>query len=161
MAMSSVTDPDGFTTVSCHGCMSSPSPPKQRPQSCSPPRQGNEIKRVNLFDDKFLSSFPPSGGHAMDSAVTVEAANTGDQKKYDKQGKRRSPGNFFPSPFLVQLAGHPNINEEPGKRGSPCKIFPPSLKGKLGVPDDVHEVALLSRTPLAGTGCNGLSQNIS
>ncbi len=37
---------------------------------------------------------------------------------------------------------------------------PPSLKGKLGVPNDVHEVALLSRTPLAGTGRNGLSQNI-
>jgi hypothetical protein len=122
-AMSSVTDPDGFTTVSRCGGASSSSPPKQRPQSHSPPRPGNKIKRVNLFDDKFLSSFPPSGGHAMDSAVTVEAANAGDQKNYDKQGKRGSPGKMFPPPFLVQLAGHPNINEEPGKRGSPTKFF--------------------------------------
>ncbi len=96
----------------------------------------------------------------MDSAVTVEAANNGDQKKYDRQGKRGSPGKIFLPPFLVQLAGHPNINEEPGKRGSPCKNFPPSLKGKVGVLDDVHEVALLSRTPLAGAGRDGLSQNI-
>jgi hypothetical protein len=66
----------------------------------------------------------------MDSAVTVEAANAGDQKNYDEPGKRGSPGKNFPPPFLVQLAGHPNINEEPGKRGSPCKNFPPSLKGK-------------------------------
>jgi hypothetical protein len=96
----------------------------------------------------------------MDSDVTVEAANAGDQKNYDKQGKCESPGNIFPLPFLVQLAGHPNINEEPGKRGSPSKIFPPSLKRKLGVTNDVHEVAILSRTPLAGTGHDGLSQNI-
>ncbi len=94
-AMSSMTDPDGFTTVSHHGGASSSSPHKQRPQSRSPPCPGNEIKRVNLFNNKFLSSFPPSGGHAMDSAVTVEAANAGDQKKYDKQGKRGSPGKNF------------------------------------------------------------------
>ncbi len=96
----------------------------------------------------------------MGSAVTVEAANSGDQNNYDKPGKRKSPGNFFLPPFLVPLAGHPNMNEEPGKCGSPCKFFPPSIKGKLGVPDDVHEVALLSRMPLAGAGCDGLSQNI-
>jgi hypothetical protein len=39
-AMSSVTDPDGFTTVSCCGGASSSSPPKQRPQSRSPPPPG-------------------------------------------------------------------------------------------------------------------------
>ncbi len=135
-AMSSVTDPDGFTTVSCHGCMSSPSPPKQRPQSCSPPRQGNEIKRVNLFDDKFLSSFLPSSWYAMDTVMTIEtkaAINAGIKKNH----------------------------QEPRKRGSPCKNFPPTFMGKLGDPNDVRKVAFLSGTPLAGTGCDGPScQNI-
>jgi hypothetical protein len=69
----------------------------------------------------------------MDPAVTVGAAiNAGDPKNY----------------------------EEPGKHGSPCKIFPPSFMGKLGHPNDVYEVAPFSRTPLAGTSRNGLSQNI-
>jgi hypothetical protein len=133
MAMSSVTDPDGFTTVSRRGGASSSSPPKQQPQSRSPPRPGNKIKRVNLFKDKFLTSFPPSSEHAIDPAMTVGASiNAGDQKN----------------------------DEEPGKRGSPCKNFPPSFMGKLGHPNDVYKVAPFSRMPLAGTGHNGLSQNI-
>jgi hypothetical protein len=63
-AMSSITDADEFTTVSCHGGGSSLSPSKQRPQSCSPPHPGNNIKWINPFNDKFLTSFPPLGGHA-------------------------------------------------------------------------------------------------
>jgi hypothetical protein len=50
---------------------------------------------VNLFDDKFLSSFPPSGGHAMDSAVTLEAANAGDQKIIMNQGSTEALAKFF------------------------------------------------------------------
>jgi hypothetical protein len=99
-AMSSITDPNGFTTGSCHGGASFSSPPKQQPQSCSPPHPGNKIKRVNLFDDKFLTSFPPSSGHAMDPAVTIGAAiNAVDAKNDEEPGKRRSPCKIFP-PFL-------------------------------------------------------------
>jgi hypothetical protein len=65
MAMSSFTDADAFTTVSHHGVGSSSSPPpKQRPQSHSPPCPGDNIKRINPFDDSFLTSFPLLGGRA-------------------------------------------------------------------------------------------------
>ncbi len=74
ITISSITDPDGFTTVSWRG-VSSTSPPKQRPQSRSPPLPSDGIKWVNPFDDKFLTSFPPSVGLAMDPAVTVDTAN--------------------------------------------------------------------------------------
>jgi hypothetical protein len=39
-------------------------PPKQRPQSHSPPCPGDDIKWINPFDDRFLTSFPPLGGRA-------------------------------------------------------------------------------------------------
>jgi hypothetical protein len=73
-AMSSITDPDGFTTVSWRG-VSSTSPPKQRPQSHSPPHPSDGINRANPFDNKFLTSFPPSVGLAMDPAITVDTTN--------------------------------------------------------------------------------------
>jgi hypothetical protein len=58
--MSSITDLDGFTTVSHPGGSSTSSPPKLCPQSCSPTRQGNEGgSRRNPFDNKFLTTFLP------------------------------------------------------------------------------------------------------
>jgi hypothetical protein len=80
MAMSSITDTDEFTTVSRCGGGSPLPPPKQRPQSHSPPCPGNDIKWINPFDDKFLTSFPPLGGHA---ALPVDMGNPSnpDQQK--------------------------------------------------------------------------------
>jgi hypothetical protein len=75
-AMSSITDADKFTTVSRHGVGSSSSTPKQRPQSCSPPHSGDNIKWINPFDDRFLTSFPPLGGHAP--AFPGETGNLSD-----------------------------------------------------------------------------------
>jgi hypothetical protein len=57
-AMSSITEADKFTTVSCCGVGSSSSPPKQRPQSCSPPPPGDIIKKDQPFKDRFPTSFP-------------------------------------------------------------------------------------------------------
>jgi hypothetical protein len=74
--MSSITDADQFTTVSCRGVGSSSSPPKQRPQSCSPPCPGDDIEMINPFDDSFLTSFPPLGGHAP--ALPGETGNLSD-----------------------------------------------------------------------------------
>jgi len=76
MAMSSITDADKFTTVSRCGAGSSSSLPKQRPQNCSPPHPGDDIKRINPFDDSFLTSFPPLGGHAP--ALPGEMGNLSD-----------------------------------------------------------------------------------
>ncbi len=75
MAMSSITDTDEFTIVSCYGGGSSSSPPKQRPQSNFPPRQSNNIKRINPFNDKFLTSFPPVGGRATAPALLADIGN--------------------------------------------------------------------------------------
>ena len=61
-AMSSIMDADKFTAMSWHGVGSSSFPPKQRPQSCSPPRPGDDNKWINPFDDRFLISIPPLSG---------------------------------------------------------------------------------------------------
>jgi hypothetical protein len=74
--MSSITDTDKFTTVSHSGVGSSSPPPKQRPKSCSPPRPGDNIKRINPFDNSFLTSFPALGGCA--SALPGETGNLSD-----------------------------------------------------------------------------------
>jgi hypothetical protein len=100
MAMSSITDPDGFTTVSWRG-VSSTSPPKQRPQSRSPPRPSDGIKRVNPFDDKFLTSFPLSVGLAMDPAATVDTAN----RAKNSNNQKHSSLPF--SPVLLSLIPPP------------------------------------------------------
>jgi hypothetical protein len=58
--MSSVTDSDGYTTVSHHGG-SNTSSPKLRPQSSSPLHsiKGDGTRR-NPFDDRFLTTFFPT-----------------------------------------------------------------------------------------------------
>jgi hypothetical protein len=83
-AMSSITDPDGYITMSRRG-VSSTSNPKQRPQSRSPSHPSDGIKRVNPFDDKFLTSFPPSVGLAIDPAVTLNTANRAKNSNNQKQ----------------------------------------------------------------------------
>jgi hypothetical protein len=60
-AMSSIMDADKLSTVSHCGIGLSSPPPKQRPQSCSPPCPGDDINRINPFDDSFLTSCPPRG----------------------------------------------------------------------------------------------------
>jgi hypothetical protein len=77
--MSSIMDLEKFTTVSCCGVGSSSPPPKQRPQSCSPPCPGDNIKTINPFDDSFLTSFPPLGGHAP--ALPGETGNLSDPEQ--------------------------------------------------------------------------------
>jgi hypothetical protein len=76
MAMSSITDTDKFATVSSWGVGSSSPPPKQRPQSCSPLRPGDNIKQIDPFDDRFPTSFPPLGGRAP--ALLVDTGNLSD-----------------------------------------------------------------------------------
>jgi hypothetical protein len=75
MAMSSIMDTDEFTTLSCRGGCSSLPPLKQRLQSHSPPHPGNNIKWINPFDDKLLTSFPPLGGCATAPALPVDTGN--------------------------------------------------------------------------------------
>jgi hypothetical protein len=99
-AMSFITDPDGFTTVSWCG-VSSTSPPKQRPQSHSPPCPSDGIKWVNPFDNKFLTSFPPSVGLAMDPAVTVDTANRA--KNSNNQKHSSLPFSLVPLSFITPL----------------------------------------------------------
>ncbi len=53
--MSSITDLDGYTTVTRRGRSPTSSPPKPRLQSGS--KTGN---RKNLFDDSFLNTFLPT-----------------------------------------------------------------------------------------------------
>ncbi len=58
MMMSSITELDGFTTVSRPSGSSTSSPFKLCPQSRSPTRQGNKgVSRRNPFDNKFLTTF--------------------------------------------------------------------------------------------------------
>ncbi len=76
MAMSSITNTDEFSTVSCCGVGSSSSPPKQRPQSFSPPHPGDDPKRIIPFDNSFVTSFPPLGGRAP--ALPGETGNLSD-----------------------------------------------------------------------------------
>jgi hypothetical protein len=75
-AMSSITDAYKFATVICRGVGSSSPPPRQRPQSPSPLCPGGNIIRINSFDDSFLTSFPPLGGHAP--ALPGEMGNLSD-----------------------------------------------------------------------------------
>jgi hypothetical protein len=75
-AMSSIMDADKFTAMSWHGVGSSSFPPKQRPQSCSPPRPGDDIKWINPFHDRFLISVPPLGGRTP--ALPGEMGNLSD-----------------------------------------------------------------------------------
>ncbi len=92
MAMSSITDADKFTTVSRCSVGSSSYPPKQRPQSCSPPHPGDDIKWINPFNDRFLTSFPPLGGHAP--ALPGETGNLSDldqQKRLEELMVLASP----------------------------------------------------------------------
>ncbi len=121
-AMRSITDPDGFTTVSWRG-VSSTSPPKQQPQSCSPPHPSDGIKRVNPFDNKFLTSYPPSVGLAMDPAVTVDTAN---RAKILNDQKHSS------LPFSLVLLGnnldayiHDPASRQPTKNPSAVQTPPP------------------------------------
>jgi hypothetical protein len=53
--MSSITDSDGYTTVSRHGRSPTTSPPRPRPQP-----EGKEGNRKNPFDKRFLTAFHPS-----------------------------------------------------------------------------------------------------
>jgi hypothetical protein len=55
MMMSSITDSDGYTTVSRHGESPTTSPPRPCPQP-----EGKEGNRKNPFDDRFLTTFLPS-----------------------------------------------------------------------------------------------------
>jgi hypothetical protein len=100
-AMSSIMDTDGFTTVSCCGGGSSSSPPKQRPQSCSLPRPSGDIKQINPFNDKFLTS---AGGHVTGSALPV------DMRKLSNPDSRSTKmiGGFdgFGSSWWVTHCGH-------------------------------------------------------
>ncbi len=84
MAMSPIMNTDGFTTVSHHDGGSPLSPPKQRPQSRSPPHPSNGNKWINPFNDNFLTSFPPAGGHVTAPAVPVDTrklSNPNQQKR--------------------------------------------------------------------------------
>jgi hypothetical protein len=53
--MRSITDSDGYTTVSCRGGFPTTSPPRPCPQP-----EGKEGNRKNPFDDRFLTTFLPS-----------------------------------------------------------------------------------------------------
>jgi hypothetical protein len=53
--MSSITDSDGYTTVSRRGGSPTTSPPRPRP-----PPEGKKGNRKNPFDDRFLTTFLPS-----------------------------------------------------------------------------------------------------
>jgi hypothetical protein len=75
--MSSITDSDGYTTVSHRGGYST-SPPKIRPQRCSPLRSSeNNGTRKNPFNAKFLMTFPtmfldvPANRKAPNEVVAV------------------------------------------------------------------------------------------
>ncbi len=58
--MSSITDSDGYTTMSHHGGSPTASPLKLHPQNHSPLCQGFQSgTRKNPFDNKFLKTFPP------------------------------------------------------------------------------------------------------
>jgi hypothetical protein len=82
-AVSSITKAEKFTTVSRPGVGSSSSSPKQRPQSCSSPPPGDNIKRINPFDDRFLTSFPPLGGRPPALPGEIENLSDPDQQKIE------------------------------------------------------------------------------
>jgi hypothetical protein len=76
-AMSSITDADKFTTVSCWGVGSSSPPPKaEAPKLPPPPHPGDNFKRINSFDDRFPTSFPPLVGRQP--ALPGETGNLSD-----------------------------------------------------------------------------------
>jgi hypothetical protein len=98
-SMSSITDADKFTTVSLCGVGSSSSPPKQRPQSYSPPHPGDDIKRINPFDDSFLTSFPP-----LDGCAPALPGETGNLSDPDQQ-KRLEELMVLASPCAALIVG--------------------------------------------------------
>jgi hypothetical protein len=89
--MSSITDLDGFTTVSRLGGSSTSSPPKLCPQSRSPTRQGNKGgSRRNPFDDKFLTTFLPFLSRGITSKHTLTGIES-DLKAYVNDPDSRQP----------------------------------------------------------------------
>jgi hypothetical protein len=115
--MSSITDSDGYTTVTHHGRSPTSSPPKPRLQSGS--KMGN---RKNLFDDSFLNTFlltfatGPAKTHAPMDAVPAAIAQ---QPTSGEEGKMKEIS--ARSTVISEVGKGGQIYEEPGRRGSSAK----------------------------------------
>ncbi len=115
--MSSITDLDGYTTVTRRGRSQTSSPPKPRLQSGS--KTGN---RKNLFDDSFLNTFlpifatGPAKTHAPVDAVPVTIAQ---QSTSGGEGKMKEIS--ARSTVILEVGKGGQIYEEPGQCGSSAK----------------------------------------
>jgi hypothetical protein len=127
--MSSITDSDGYTTVSHRGG-SSTSPPKICPQCRSPLHSiENDGTRKNPFNDKFLTTFPTTfldgsadrtapdevvavipkkstpGFAGMEMKLSIVTALSADGKKtYEESASCVSAANFFPAFSAKELS---------------------------------------------------------
>jgi hypothetical protein len=128
MIMSSITDSDGYTTVSHRGG-SSTSPPKTRPQRRSPLCSSkNDGARKSPFNNKFLTTFPTTfldvaaNRTAPDEVVAVIPKNSTPgfagmetkpgvvtalsaygKKAYEEPASRVSAADFFSGTFCKRI----------------------------------------------------------
>jgi hypothetical protein len=135
MTMSSITDSDGYTTVSCRGRSPTTSPPRPRPQP-----EGKEGNRKNPFDDRFLTTFLPSfASSPMKMQVSVNAvpdrimgiapsamtkknnvvggtetaqAEDLEKKTYEKPGQCRSSANYLSALLTKESWGLVRVEKE-------------------------------------------------
>jgi hypothetical protein len=150
MAMSSITDADKFTTSS--------SPPKQRPQSISPPSPGESLKRINPFDDSFPTSFPPLGGCAP-----ALPGDTGNLSDMDQQ-KQLKELMVLPSPCTALIVGtgqdghakntqQENITKDPDD--AKCLSLPSSLVSPFVGDQNVLDAHIGNPVLRKPTNCSG------
>jgi hypothetical protein len=134
--MSSITDSNGYTTISRCGGSPTTSPPRPRLQP-----EGKEGNKKNPFDNRFLTAFLPSfanspakmrvpvnavlhmimgiapGGMRKKNNViggTAETAQVEDmeEKTYDEPGQRRSSANFLSALSTKESGGLVRVEKE-------------------------------------------------
>jgi hypothetical protein len=115
--MSSITDSDGYTTVTRCGRSPISSPPKPQLQSGS--KMGN---RKNLFGNSFLNTFLPTfaAGPARTHAP-VDAVPTAIAQQPTSGGEGKMKEISTRSTVISEVDKGGQIYEEPGQRGSSAK----------------------------------------